>query len=334
MFYRTINDALKEQFGKKVVKLSIDGGFTCPNRDGSKGFGGCSFCSSSGSGEFSGNKTHTIHEQMEEQRFRLRSKWNDTKYIAYFQNFTNTYADVETLRSKYDEALRFPNVVGLAIATRPDCLSDSVLSLLSEYNARTYLWLELGIQTACDRTARLINRGYLKHELDLALRRLRQLDIRTVAHIIIGLPGETRSDWFNTLDYLVSRGIWGLKIHMLNILKGTRLASDYQRIPFPLPERDEYIRLICDILETLPKELVIHRLTGDGPKDDLIAPQWVKDKRAVLNGIQKELRRRESAKPEITNLRSADPRSAKTESAKYESAYPQSANHEITGKVL
>lgn len=292
MHNQTIGNELKRHFGKKIVKLSIDGGFTCPNRDGTRGIGGCTFCSASGSGEFTGNRLLPIHEQMHEQIALLSKKWHDTGYIAYFQNFTNTYADVETLRSKYEEALTFPGVVGLAIATRPDCLGDDVLKLLDELNHRTYLWIELGIQTCRDETAEALNRGYRQAEAETALKKLHALNIRVVAHIIIGLPGEMRKDWFETVDRLVGHEVWGLKIHVLNILKGTALASDYARKPFPLPNRDEYISLICDILETLPENIVLHRLTGDGNKEDLIAPLWVRDKRAVLNGIAKEMKRR------------------------------------------
>lgn len=292
MYYRTIGDELKQHFEKKVVKLSIDGGFTCPNRDGTRNTGGCTFCSASGSGEFAGDRLLPIHEQMRRQIALLSNKWHDTGYIAYFQNFTNTYADINTLRMKYEEALSFPGVVGLAIATRPDCLGDDVIKLLDELNHRTYLWIELGIQTCSDKTASAINRGYHQAEAEEALKKLNALNIRTVAHVIIGLPGEGRAQWFETVDKLVRSGIWGLKIHVLNILKGTALASDYMREPFPLPSRDEYISLICDILETLPENIVIHRLTGDGRKEDLIAPSWVRDKRAVLNGIAKEMKTR------------------------------------------
>lgn len=292
MYYQDIGAELKRHFGQKVIKLSIDGGFTCPNRDGTRGVGGCTFCSSSGSGEFAGNRLLPIHEQMKQQIELLSAKWKDAAYIAYFQNFTNTYADPQILRAKYEEALSFPGVVGLAIATRPDCLGEEVLALLEEFNQKTYLWVELGIQTSHDDSARAFNRGYERDEATTALEALHARGIRTVAHVIIGLPGEDREHWFQSIDYLVKRDIWGLKIHVLNVLKGTALASHYAREPFPLPTRDEYIALICDILETLPKDIVLHRLTGDGSKEDLIAPLWVRDKRAVLNGIAKEMRRR------------------------------------------
>lgn len=289
-----LSDVLKAQFGQKVIKLSIDGGFTCPNRDGTKGTGGCSFCSSRGSGEFTSGAQLPIAEQMAAQVRLLSAKWPHARYIAYFQNFSNTYAAPEILRTKYDEALSFPGAVGLAIATRPDCIDASVAQLLAEYSRRTYLWVELGIQTVREQTARAFGRGYTNAEADAAFARLRCEGIRTVAHMIIGLPGESESDYAATLESLVNHGIWGIKMHMLNILRNTGLAERYRLHPFALPDLDDYIRVVCDLLEMLPPEVTVHRLTGDGSGEDLIAPQWIRDKRAVLNGIHKELRRRHS----------------------------------------
>lgn len=292
--YHSLSDELKKYFGKKVIKLAIDGSFTCPNRDGRKGYGGCTFCSSQGAGEYTSGRELSISEQMEKQTELLSSKWKDALYIAYFQNFSNTYADTKTLKEKYDEALSFPGTVGLALATRPDCLGEDVLHLLAGYHKTTYLWVELGIQTCHDRTASLLHRGYDKKEMDLGFQLLRSEGIRTVAHMILSLPGETREDFAETLHYLIDQKIWGLKIHMLNILRGTQLAASYAASPFSLADREEYISLVCDLLELLPPEVTIHRLTGDGSKKDLIAPQWIRDKRSVLNGIAKELRRRGS----------------------------------------
>lgn len=290
--YHSLNFELKKTFGQKVIKLAVDGGFTCPNRDGSKGYGGCTFCSSSGSGEYAGSRQKTIREQLEQQIRLLSPKWKEALYIPYFQNFSNTYADLDTLRSKYDEALSFPQSVGLAVATRPDCIDESIASLLAEYHRKTYLWVELGIQTVHEKTAERIRRGCTVDEIERAFDLLRQQGIRIVAHVILNLPGETRSDYFDTLRYLIDHNIHGLKIHMLNIIQGTSLAAEYADSPFPLMTREEYITLICDILEFLPKDIIIHRMTGDAAKDSLIAPRWICDKRAVLNGIDKELRRR------------------------------------------
>lgn len=292
--FRSIGQVLKDEFGEKIVKLSIDGGFTCPNRDGTKGYGGCTFCSASGSGEFTSGKNLSISEQMEQQIRLLSPKWNQAKYIAYFQNFTNTYDAVPLLRQRYDTALSFPDTVGLAVATRPDCLGTDVLDLLSSYNSRTYLWVELGIQTIHDKTAKSFHRGYTFAEMEQALDALKVRGIRTVAHTMANLPGETGNDFLETIRFLAAKGIWGIKIHMTNVLKNTRLAAEYEKAPFPIMTREEYISLVCDALELLPPETVVHRLTGDGNKADLVAPHWICDKRAVLNGIQKELRRRES----------------------------------------
>lgn len=292
--FRSIGQVLKNTFGEKIVKLSIDGGFTCPNRDGSKGYGGCTFCSASGSGEFTSGRNLRITGQMQKQVELLSPKWSKAKYIAYFQNFTNTYDDPKVLKQKYDEALSFPNTVGLAIATRPDCLGPDVLDLLSSYQEHTYLWLELGIQTIHEKTAEQFHRGYTFTEMEQTLDALKARGIRTVAHTMANLPGETNADFLETIRYLVAKRVWGLKMHMTNVLKNTQLAAQFAREPFPIMTRDDYISLVCDALEILSPETVVHRLTGDGNKADLIAPLWICDKRAVLNGIQKEMRRRDS----------------------------------------
>lgn len=292
--FRSIGQVLKDTFGEKIVKLSIDGGFTCPNRDGTKGYGGCTFCSATGSGEFTSGRNLGIIDQMKKQVEFLSPKWSQAKYIAYFQNFTNTYDDPKALKQKYDESLSFPNTVGLAIATRPDCLGRDVLDLLSSYQNHTYLWVELGIQTIHEKTADAFHRGYTFSEMEQSLDALITCGIRTVAHTMANLPGETREDFLETVRYLASKNVWGIKMHMTNILKNTQLAREYAKTPFPMMSRDEYISLVCDAMELLSSETVIHRLTGDGSKADLIAPLWICDKRAVLNGIQKEMRRRDS----------------------------------------
>ncbi|WP_028829912.1 TIGR01212 family radical SAM protein [Proteocatella sphenisci] len=288
--YSSLNSYLRSKFGCKVIKLSIDGGFSCPNRDGSLAYGGCIFCSEEGSGEFSGDRKLSITQQMKDQSLLLETKWPESKYIAYFQNFTNTYDNIDSLRKKYDEALAFPNVVGIAIATRPDCLSIDVLSLLSEYNSKTFLWVELGLQTIHEKTADFIRRGYGLRTFDTAMKNLNSLKIKTVSHIILNLPGENFDDMRNTLEYISSKQVWGVKLQMLNILKNTDLEKHYLSDKFYLRSADEYIELISNLITYLPPHMVIHRITGDGKKESLLAPLWVLDKRYVLNGIQKYMR--------------------------------------------
>lgn len=276
---------LKETFGTKVVKLSLDGGFTCPNRDGTCGSRGCIFCSESGSGDFTADRTLSVAEQIKSQIELLKSKWPKAKYIAYFQNFTNTYAPVPILRGLYDAALECEDVVGLAIATRPDCLDDEVLALLDEYKQKTYLWVELGLQTIHERTAKFIRRGYDLSVYDEAVQKLNALQIKTVVHLILNLPDETKDDMIESIQHVCDSKVWGLKLQMLNILKDTDLARYYENHPFSLMEADEYIAFIHKILAILPKDMVIHRLTGDGDKNSLIAPRWILNKRYVLNRI-------------------------------------------------
>ncbi len=288
--YLTLNQALKAQFGQKIIKLSIDGGFTCPNRDGTVGTRGCIFCGERGSGEFT-SSGNTITEQMNKQIHLLAEKWPKAKYIAYFQNFTNTYAPIETLQKLYDEALAFPNVVGLAIATRPDCLSEEVLNLLATYAEKTFLWVELGLQTIHEKTAVFLRRGYPLPMFDKAVTDLNTRNIRTVIHIIANLPFETKKELFETVKYLNDKNIWGLKLHMLYISSTSDLGTYYLSNPFPLMNREDYIDTVTELLCLLSPNIVIHRLTGDGDKKTLIAPNWIKDKRAVLNGIDKKMRR-------------------------------------------
>lgn len=291
--YFSLNSYLKKKFGCKVVKLSIDGGFSCPNRDGKIAYGGCIFCSDHGSGEFAGDKRLTIHEQMQSQVSLLNTKWPDSKYIAYFQNFTNTYDSVENLRKKYDEALSFPNVIGLAIATRPDCLSEDVLNLLQEYNSKTFLWVELGLQSIHEKTADFIRRGYPLKTFDKAMESLNTRNIKTVSHLILNLPGETFHDMRDSLEYVSNLGIWGIKLQMLNVLHSTDLEKNYLSESFYLRTADEYIELVSNLLTYIPSNVVIHRLTGDGKKESLLAPKWILNKRYVLNGIQKYMRENE-----------------------------------------
>ncbi len=285
ILYHSIGTYLKKRFGCRVVKLAIDGGFTCPNRDGSKGSGGCIFCSSEGSGELSSEIS-----DIDQQVSLLAHKWPDSKYIVYFQSYTNTYAPVETLRAKYEEALKYPGVVGIAIATRPDCISEDTYALLSELNRKTFLWVELGLQTIHEETAVMINRCYPLEDFDKAMERLHELGIRTVVHLILGLPGETRKMMEESVDYVCAKKPFGLKLHMLNVIKGSRMETlfpDYSSFH----SVDEYAELIVNLLQRIPPEITIHRLTGDVPRALLISPPWSYKKRTILNEINNRLRR-------------------------------------------
>jgi len=284
-YFNSIGKYLKERFGCKVIKLSLDAGFTCPNRDGTKGTGGCIFCSAEGSGDFASDIPGQIR--------LLSNKWPSGKYIAYFQSHTNTYAPVEVLREKYYQALEYPDVIGIAIATRPDCLSPAIMELLSELNQKTFLWVELGLQTIHEDTARLINRCYPLSVFDRAVDELSALDIKTVVHLILGLPGESREDMLASIRMCCSKDIFGIKLHLMNVLKDTKLAEFYpDRIH--IPKKDEYINLVVDALEIIPQHITIHRVTADAPRHLLIAPEWGFEKRSILNGIQKEFKRRSS----------------------------------------
>lgn len=283
--YYPLNVYLREKFGKKMIKLSIDGGFTCPNRDGTAGTGGCIFCSDSGSGEFASD----IDGQIE----LLSAKWPDAGYLAYFQNHTNTYAPASQLREKYEKVLSNPLIEGIAIATRPDCLPEDVLELLSEINENRFMWVELGLQTVHEKTAEEINRCYSIDVFDRAVNELKSRGIRTVVHLILGLPGESRDDMTESVRYVCGKGIWGLKLHLLNVIKGTALEKKYPDfVSFKSP--DEYINFVCDLLEIIPPDVVIHRLTGDVPRKLLVSPAWSYRKRTILNGIDAEMRRRGS----------------------------------------
>jgi radical SAM protein (TIGR01212 family) len=288
--YFSIGQDLKTRFGGKIVKLSLDAGFTCPNRDGTKGFGGCSFCSPEGSGELSSD--------MAGQMALLSRKWPAaTGYLAYFQSHTNTYAPVSQLRALYQEALSYPKVVGIAIATRPDCLDDEVLDLLEELNRQTFLWVELGLQTIHEDTANRMNRSYPLSMYDAAVANLSRRNIRIVTHLILGLPGESKQDMVDSVGYVTQltpdqKRIYGLKLHLLNVVKGSALEKEYEGyIPFASPK--EYIDLICDLLPLISPEITIHRLTGDVPRKLLVAPEWSYKKRTILNGIFHEMARRE-----------------------------------------
>ena len=285
LHYNAIGPYLKRHFGCRVAKLSLDGGFTCPNRDGTKGTGGCTFCSEDGSGRFTGPVADQIRQ--------LASKWpEDTKYIAYFQNFTGTYAPVERLRDLWEDALSRPGCVGLAVATRPDCLPEDVLDLLEEFNGRTFLWVELGLQTANEETADRFNRCWKNADFEDAMSNLSTRGIKTVIHLILGLPGETREQVLSSADYAARFHPFGIKLHMLHLMEGTVMGEEYKKAPFPVLSRDEYVSLVCDVLQRIPEDITVHRVTGDAPRADLIAPLWTGDKRAVLRAIQQEFKRR------------------------------------------
>ncbi len=289
MKYYSLNHYLRDTFGCKVYKLSLDGGFTCPNRDGTIDTRGCIFCSKGGSGDFAESRLLPITEQIEQGKKRVESKIKSGKYIAYFQAFTNTYAPVEALRKKFYEAINHKNIVALSIATRPDCLGDDILALLDELNKIKPVFVELGLQTIHEKSAAYIRRGYPLSVYDDAVRKLKAIGINIVVHVILGLPNESKADMLETVKYVCNSGINGIKLQLLHILKNTDLADEYYRGNVKVLELDEYIDLVKACVAIIPKDIVIHRLTGDGAKKDLIAPLWSADKKNVLNNINKAL---------------------------------------------
>lgn len=290
--YHTLDYFYKEKFKEKVFKVSLDAGFTCPNIDGTVGYGGCIYCSKKGSGDFAGNKNEPIETQFETIKSVMLHKWPKAKYIGYFQAHTNTYAPVEKLKEIYEKILNKENVVGLNIATRPDAITDECLEYLKELNKKTYLTIELGLQTTNPNTAKLINRCHTLSCFEEMVKKLRQENINVVVHIINGLPYETKEDMLNTVKYLNTLDIQGIKIHMLSILKDTAIEELYKKEKFPLLTKDEYIDIVISQLELLRKEIVIHRITGDPKIDDLVEPDWLTKKFCVLNDIDKEMVRR------------------------------------------
>lgn len=290
MEYLSFNKYLKDKFGQKVYKISLDGGFTCPNRDGKTGTRGCIFCSKGGSGDFAESREMSITEQIENGKKRVEKKIKSGKYIAYFQAFTNTYAPVEMLRQKYEEAINHHDIVALSIATRPDCLGDDVLRLLDEINKIKPIFVELGLQTIHQKSAKYIRRGYDLSVYDKAVRDLKKIGVNVVVHVILGLPNESENDMLETVKYVCESGANGIKLQLLHVIDGTDLAKDYEKGLFKTLEFDEYVNLIVKCVKIIPKDIVIHRLTGDGAKKDLIAPLWSADKKRVLNAINKALR--------------------------------------------
>ncbi len=292
--YHTLDYFYKNKFGCKIAKISLNGGFTCPNKDGTKGVGGCIYCSKLGSGDYAGNPLKSITEQFMEIKKIMDKKWHDTKYIAYFQANTNTYAPVKILKEKYEEVLKIDGVVGLNIATRSDSITDECLDYLEELNKRTFLNIELGLQTIHEKTNILINRGETLKEFEDMVKKLRKRHINVIVHIINGLPYETKEMMLETVKYLNNLDIQGIKIHMLHIIKDTKLAELYEKEKFHVLTREEYVNIVCDELELLREEIVINRITGDPNPDELIEPKWLIKKFGVLNEIDKEMARRNS----------------------------------------
>lgn len=292
--YYTLNYFYKKTFNSKVFKVSLNAGFTCPNKDGTKGIGGCIYCSPSGSGDFAGNIKDNLVKQFNEVRDIMLKKWPEAKYIAYFQANSNTYAPVEELKEKYESVINLPGVIGLSIATRPDCFNKEIYDYLEELNKKTFLTVELGLQTIHEKTNKLINRGHSLKEFEDCFKELKKRNIKVIVHIINGLPGETKEDMLETVKYLNNLKIDGIKIHMLHITKHTKLADMYESEPFHVLTKDEYIDIVVDELELLNEDIVIARITGDPVRSDLIEPTWLLKKFVVLNDIDKEMIRRDT----------------------------------------
>lgn len=292
--YHTWNYHLRNKFGKKIFKVALEGGFDCPNRDGTVAFGGCTFCSAAGSGDFAGNRVDPIPVQFEKIKTKMHEKWQDGEYIAYFQAFTNTHAPLDVLKEKYEAALSIPGVVGLSIATRPDCLPDDVVEYLAELNERTYLWVELGLQTVHEKTSNIINRAHDMQCYYNGVAKLRKHNINICTHIINGLPLEDYDMMMETARVVSKMDVQGIKIHLLHLLKGTPMVKQYEKGMLEFMDQETYVKLVADQLEILPEEMIIHRITGDGPIDLMIGPMWSVNKWEVLNGIDDELKRRNS----------------------------------------
>lgn len=285
--YYSLNTYLRESFGEKLYKIALDGGFGCPNRDGTVGTGGCIFCSGAGSGDFAECAAEDVFAAIEHGKARVQQKNPGGRYIAYFQSFTSTYGPIEKMRRLFTAAINHPDVAVLSIATRPDCIDDRVIELLSELNEIKPVWVELGLQTIHEETARYIRRGYELPVYDEALRKLRAAGLYVITHMIIGLPGETAEMIYNTARYIGASGSDGIKLQLLHVLENTDLAGDYRAGKFDTLSMEEYFPLLAGCIERLPPAVCIHRLTGDGAKKELIAPLWSGDKKRVLNSLKK-----------------------------------------------
>ena len=292
--YYTLDYYYKHKYGCKIAKISLNMGLTCPNKDGKVGYGGCIYCSKLGSGEYAGDKNKPLKEQFEEVKNVMIKKWPNAKFIAYFQANTNTYAPIEKLKKAWEEVLTYDNVVGINISTRPDAIEKECYDYLEELNKKTDLVVELGLQTIHDKTSKFINRCHDLNSFETALNELNKRGIKVLVHVMFSLPYETKDMMLDTIKYLSNKNIWGIKIHMLHILKGTLLAKIYEQEKFPILTKDEYVQIVCDSLELLPENIVINRLTGDPKVDDLIEPFWLVKKFCVLNDIDKEMVRRDS----------------------------------------
>ena len=288
--YHSLDYMLQERFGEKVYKITLNGGMSCPNRDGTLGNRGCIFCSAGGSGDFAADPSQSVSSQIESQMSLIQKKRPVQKFIAYFQAYTNTYAPVSYLRPLFLEAIRHPGVVALSIGTMPDCLGEDVLTLLSELNAIKPVWVELGLQTIHADTAAYIRRGYPLSTFETAVKNLHARNLEVIVHTILGLPGESPERMLETINYLNRQPIQGIKLQLLHVLKGTDLAEDYLAGKFHVYEREEYLDLLIRCLEHLDPDIVIHRITGDGPKDLLIAPLWTSRKREVLNLLHHQMK--------------------------------------------
>lgn len=288
--YYALDYYLKETYHEKMYKLSLNGGCTCPNRDGTCGTRGCIFCSEGGSGDFAPEAGISVKDQLAAGKEQVSQKYHGNSYIAYFQAFTNTYAPVSHLRAMFTEAIADPEVKILSIATRPDCLSPEILALLAELNQQKPVWIELGLQTIHETTARFIRRGYGLSVFEEAVRQLRKINITVIVHVILFLPGESEADMLKTITYLNTMPVQGIKLQLLHILENTDLADVYRKTPFPVPDMETYFRVLGTCICHLRPDIVIHRLTGDGPKSLLIAPLWTGNKRLVLNSLQKYFR--------------------------------------------
>lgn len=292
--YYTLDYYYKHKYGCKIAKISLNMGLTCPNKDGKVGYGGCIYCSKLGSGEYAGDKNKPLKDQFDEVKNVMIKKWPSAKFIAYFQANTNTYAPIEKLKKAWEEVLTYDNVVGINISTRPDAIEKECYDYLEELNKKTDLVVELGLQTTHDKTSKFINRCHDLNSFETALNELNKRGIKVLVHVIFSLPYETKDMMLDTIKYLSNKNIWGIKIHMLHILKGTLLAKIYEQEKFPILTKDEYVQIVCDSLELLPENIVINRLTGDPKVDDLIEPFWLVKKFCVLNDIDKEMVRRDS----------------------------------------
>ncbi len=292
--YNTFDGYLKSRFGCKVAKIPLNAGFSCPNRDGTKGYGGCIYCSPMASGDFAGDKNKSIREQFDEISSAMRKKWHDAKFMPYFQAGTNTYAPVSRLREIYEQALEIEDIVGISIATRPDCIPDDVLRYLAEISGRTFLTVELGLQSIFDSTGKTINRGTDFSDFLKCFYRLKEHDIPVCVHLINGLPGESREMMLESVRRISELMPHSIKLHMLHVLKDTKCAEMYEKGEFSVFEKDQYISLVCDELEIIHPDIVIQRITGDGSRENLIAPLWSIKKFDVLNGVDRELLRRGS----------------------------------------